>query len=203
VQQARFLVVDDEPIANRSITRVLAKFGEVACAASVADAFEFMRERREWCGLVLDLRLPDGSGLDVLERAREQGPHTPALLLSGEMEPDAINRAFALDAKCLCKPCPTEHLRQFAQEALLAESEIPERMVKAVRDLATKHGLTPAQVEILQSVVRGIDRASIVASRQVSENTHKTQVRSILRKTRTLSLGELRDQVLRSVAGAA
>jgi DNA-binding CsgD family transcriptional regulator len=80
---------------------------------------------------------------------------------------------------------------------------VPSRIGQAVRELATKYSLTPAQTEILLSTVRGIDRASIVAARCVSENTHKTQVRGILRKTRTLSLGELRDRVLRSVAGAA
>jgi DNA-binding CsgD family transcriptional regulator len=42
----------------------------------------------------------------------------------------------------------------------------------------------------------------LMASRKVSENTHKTQVRAILRKTRTMSLGELRDRVLRQVASA-
>jgi hypothetical protein len=41
-----------------------------------------------------------------------------------------------------------------------------------------------------------------MVARNVTENTHKTQVRAILRKTRTLSLGELRDRVLRQVAGA-
>jgi DNA-binding CsgD family transcriptional regulator len=72
-----------------------------------------------------------------------------------------------------------------------------------VSELASRHALTPAQTEILTAAVRGIDRTSIFAARQVSENTHKTQVRGILRKTHTLSLGELRDRVLRSVAGAA
>jgi len=203
VQPGCFLVIDDEPIATRSIARVLGRFGEVTTASSASEATALVRACPAWSGLVIDLWLPDGSGLDVLASLREHLPLAPAVLLSGDMAPEAVNAAFALDARCLCKPCPTEHLRQFALEALMAQREIPGRIVKAVRDLATRHALTPAQTEILLSVVRGIDRASIVASRHVSENTHKTQVRGILRKTRTLSLGELRDRVLRSVAGAA
>jgi DNA-binding NarL/FixJ family response regulator len=203
VQPACFLVVDDEPITTRSISRVLGQFGAVASASTAAEARELVSARPAWSGLVVDLWLPDGSGLDLLASLRRRVPLAPAVLLSGDMAADAVNAAFALDARCLCKPCPTEHLRQFALEALMAEREIPDRIMKAVRDLAARHALTPAQTEILLSVVRGIDRASIVASRHVSENTHKTQVRGILRKTRTLSLGELRDRVLRSVAGAA
>ncbi len=197
------MVVDDEPLAVLSIARSLARFGSVATAASVAEALERLATRSSWAGLVIDLWLPDGSGLDLLSRARERQPLTPAVLVSGALVPEAVNGAFPLDARCLCKPCPGEHLRQFAQEALIAQREIPGRIGKAVRDLAREYALTPAQIEILLFLMRGSDRASIVASRRVSENTHKTQVRGILRKTRTLSLGELRDRVLRSVAGAA
>jgi len=203
VQQACFLVIDDESVVTRSIAHVLGKFGSVTTASSVAEGLERVRSSPAWSGFVIDFWLPDGTGLDVLAHARERQPFAPAILLSGAMEPVAVNGAFAMDARCLCKPCPTDLLRRFAQEALIAESEIPGRLGQAVRDLATKHHLTPAQTEILLSTVRGADRASIVASRCVSENTHKTQVRGILRKTRTLSLGELRDRVLRSVAGAA
>jgi DNA-binding NarL/FixJ family response regulator len=199
---ARFLIVDDEPLTGRSIARVLRSFGAVELAATRVAACRLLQSRSDWAGLVIDLRLPDGTGIDVLTEARERQLLSPAILLSGAMEPEAINEAFALDAKCLCKPSPIESLRQFAREALVTSRDIPERITKAVSELANKHSLTPAQTEILLFAVRGIDRSTIVAARHVSENTHKTQVRSILRKTRTLSLGELRDRVLRSVAGA-
>jgi DNA-binding CsgD family transcriptional regulator len=126
----------------------------------------------------------------------------PALLLSGALEPVSINRAFPLDARVLAKPCEPDHLRQWAKEAMLAAEEVPCRITKAVHELAAKHALTPAQTEILLGTVKGIDRAQLMAARKVTENTHKTQVRAILRKTRTMSLGELRDRVLRQVAGA-
>lgn len=203
VASARFLVVDDEPLTAHCVARVLRSFGAVELAATRASACRLLESRSDWAGFVIDLRLPDGSGLDVLTAAREQRQLSPAILLSGALEPEAINEAFALDARCLCKPAPNEYLRQFAREALVTGSDIPERISKAVSELAHRHSLTPAQTEILLFAVRGIDRSTIVAARHVSENTHKTQVRSILRKTRTLSLGELRDRVLRSVAGAA
>ena len=203
VTQGSFLVVDDDLLVVGSLSRVLAAFGSVATALSREAAREHLRSRPEWSGFVFDWRLRDGSGLDLLSEARQIHPFAPAILLSGAMDPEAVNGAFELGARCLCKPCPTACLRKFAHEALAANRQIPERITRAVGDLATKHALSPAQTEILFAAVQGIDRASIVATRRVSENTHKTQVRGILRKTRTLSLGELRDQVLRSVAGAA
>lgn len=202
MQQACFLVVDDEPLSARSIARTLSRLGAIVIAGSKAEACARLDAAKAWTALVLDLRLDDGTGLEVLAYARQEGIDAPALILSGALEPVAINRAFPLDARVLAKPCEPEHLRQWAKEAMLASEEVPCRITKAVQELATKHALTPAQTEILLGTVKGIDRAELMASRKVTENTHKTQVRAILRKTRTMSLGELRDRVLRQVAGA-
>jgi DNA-binding NarL/FixJ family response regulator len=202
MQQACFLVVDDEPLTARSIARTLGRLGAVVIAGSRAEACARLDAARAWTALVLDLRLTDGTGLEVLAHARKLNVQAPALILSGALEPAAINRAFPLDARVLAKPCEPEHLRQWAKEAMLASQEVPCRITKAVQELAAKHALTPAQTEILLGTVKGIDRAEIMAARKVTENTHKTQVRAILRKTRTMSLGELRDRVLRQVAGA-
>jgi DNA-binding NarL/FixJ family response regulator len=202
VEEPTFLVVDDEPLILRQLSRMLGAFGRVWAAATVGDARALLEERQEWSGFVIDLRLPDGSGLDVLDLVRREHPFAPAILLSGAIDPEGVNGAYARGARPLCKPWPAEALRHFAREALITQQDIPRRITEAVSDLANKHSLTPTETEILFAAVRGIDRAAIVASRRVSENTHKTQVRGILRKTRTLSLGELRDRVLRSVAGA-
>lgn len=203
VGQACFLVVDDEPLVARSVSRVLGRFGSVSMAATLGAARERLRTNPDWSGFVVDVLLPDGSGLELLTQARERHPLAPAILLGGAIAPHDINGAFALGARCLCTPWPIESLRAFAREALITQREIPRRITEAVTELASKHALTAAQTEILFAAVRGIDRASIVAARRVSENTHKTQVRGILRKTHTMSLGELRDRVLRAVSGAA
>jgi len=200
--QACFLVVDDEPLSARSISRTLSRLGAVVVAGSRAEACARLDAARAWTALLLDLRLNDGTGLEVLAYARKLNVQAPAIILSGALEPGSINQAFPLDARVLAKPCEPEHLRRWAREAMLASREVPWRITKAVQDLAAKHALTPAQTEILLGTVRGIDRADLMAARQVTENTHKTQVRAILRKTRTMSLGELRDRVLRQVAGA-
>jgi DNA-binding NarL/FixJ family response regulator len=202
MQQTSFLVVDDEPLTARSIARTLGRLGSVVIVSSRAEACARVDAVRAWTALVLDLWLSDGTGLEVLAHARKLNIQSPALLLSGALEPASINRAFPLDARVLAKPCEPEHLRQWAKEAMLASQEVPCRITKAVHELAAKHELTPAQTEILLGTVRGIDRADLMAARQVTENTHKTQVRAILRKTRTMSLGELRDRVLRQIAGA-
>jgi DNA-binding NarL/FixJ family response regulator len=203
MEQAAFLVVDDDAHTARALSRVLAPFGVVRTAPSSTAAFDELRARTAWAGFVIDLRLPDGSGIDVLAGIRERYALTPAVILSGALENEIINNVFALGARPLSKPCHPRNLRQFAREALGADGDIPGRICRAVSELSTQHKLSPAQTEILLAAVQGVDRSSILAARQVSENTHKTQVRGILRKTRTFSLAELRDRVLRSVAGAA
>ena len=104
--QPHFLVVDDEPLVARSMARDLARFGEVTTAVSAQQAVEVLQHRPTWSGFVIDLWLPDGSGLNLLRVARQRFQLVPAILLSGAMDSQGINGAFALGAKCLCKPWP-------------------------------------------------------------------------------------------------
>jgi two-component system response regulator PilR (NtrC family) len=124
VVEPSFLVVDDEPLVARSLTGVLCRFGSVWAAATLAEALEQLHARTDWSGFVIDLRLPDGSGLELLTHARARHPLAPAILLSGAMNPEGINGAFALGARCLCKPWPPEFLQSFAREALTTQEAI-------------------------------------------------------------------------------
>ncbi len=199
MEQGRFLVVDDEPLVVLAISRVLGRYGSITKASRKGEALELLRAHPCLSGMVIDLRLPDGCGLDVLRHARERGSLARAVLLSAALDPQAINDAFALDARCLCKPWPTQALRQFAREAVISENEVPGRITKVVSELAAQHALSPTQTDIVLSAVQGVGSHSFVASRRVSEPTYRSHVRAILRKTRTPTLAELRDRVLQSV----
>ena len=80
----RILLVDDHPVVRRGVADILiesfadATVQQVACGA---DAIRLTRDGR-WDLVILDLTLPDGSGLDVLKRIREIQPRTPVLILS-------------------------------------------------------------------------------------------------------------------------
>ena len=89
----RVLVVEDEVIFAKAVARRLSRDGYVCDAvASLADAEAAIREAAPDL-LLLDMRLPDGSGLDFLERLRSEfGLGVPVIVMTayGEIE-DAVN----------------------------------------------------------------------------------------------------------------
>ena len=76
------LVDDDEPFRSRLARALRARGVDVAEAASVADAAHVARERRPERALI-DLRMADGSGLDVLSALRREMPEIVCIVLTG------------------------------------------------------------------------------------------------------------------------
>lgn len=102
--QPKFLAVDDEPLAKRSYGRLLRRYGETTVVASVAEAKERLVGDTSWDAFLLDLRLRDGTGFEVLDYGRRRFPETPAVLISGYVEGWVVNRAYDLGASALSHP---------------------------------------------------------------------------------------------------
>jgi len=109
----RFLVVDDEPLMVQSLRSMLRQRGEVVAAGTLAEGRKVMTSHPTWDALVADLRLPDGSGLELIADFRRAFPNIPVLLLSGHVEGSVANAAFDLGAEVMGKPCEPARIREF------------------------------------------------------------------------------------------
>src|SRR4051812_22199786 len=99
------LVVDDESSVREDLCDFLGSAGhEVQAAGTGAEALEAL-ERRRFDAVLLDVVLPDVSGLEVLQRHRAQGGHTPVVVLSALSGAEDAVRAMRLGATdYLAKP---------------------------------------------------------------------------------------------------
>lgn len=107
----RILVVEDEESVREHICRVLKEDDYAVDAVDTAEDGAFMLRENVYDAAVLDIRLPDGSGLDVLAEIREQGKRTPVLILSALGGVD--DRVSGLDTGAddyLVKPFEPEEL---------------------------------------------------------------------------------------------
>ncbi|RMF71976.1 MAG: sigma-54-dependent Fis family transcriptional regulator [Acidobacteria bacterium] len=107
----RILFIDDEPALRMTVGDLLAEQGwQVDVAANVDQATRLIRERAY--DLVLsDLRLPDGSGLDLVREVRERQPETPVLVLTAYGSVETAVSAIRLGAaEFLTKPFENEQL---------------------------------------------------------------------------------------------
>jgi len=91
---AKILIVDDDPLARDSLARVVKKMGHVpAEAGSIGEARE--RIPREDFDLVFcDVRMPDGSGLDILPEIRASGSAPEVIIVTGFGDPDGAELAI-------------------------------------------------------------------------------------------------------------
>jgi DNA-binding NarL/FixJ family response regulator len=184
------LLVEDDPAVARALHQILVPFGEVVAAASVASAKRALERRRGWRAFVLDLCLPDGDGLDVLEHARARGFHQPALVLTGTCAPEPIARAFDLDASYLVKPAPAARIEAFARAASKGG------LHREVVAWSVRHRLTPAESSVLFARVSDVARDAFIEERGITRGTYKRHVHNILAKTGDATLDALALRVL-------
>ncbi|MGE3403991.1 MAG: response regulator [Vicinamibacterales bacterium] len=94
------MLVDDHPIVRRGLREILAESFEQAVIHEVGSAHEALALARtqSWSVVILDLSLPDASGLDVLKKIREARPRLPVLILSMHAVDQFARRAIAAGA---------------------------------------------------------------------------------------------------------
>ncbi|HSU25846.1 MAG TPA: response regulator, partial [Pyrinomonadaceae bacterium] len=108
----KILIVDDEPAIRFALTEALRSWGyESFQASTVAEANELFAQ--EFPGVaLLDIDLPDGSGLDVLNNIKQQRPETIAIMITGNVNvPNVVTALRGGAHDFISKPVHLEELR--------------------------------------------------------------------------------------------
>ncbi len=126
----RVLLVEDRPELRQMLLEALFRMGyEVAPAASLAEAESALCKRR-FAAVLTDLKLPAGSGMDVLRAVQQSDPATPVILMTayGTIA-DAV--AAMKDGACdfIQKPIDLEHLRHLLSRAIERQQLLRENLV--------------------------------------------------------------------------
>lgn len=155
------LLIDDEAIVLDVLTVALQKKGlTVKTALRAAEGLKLLEAERFGC-LLVDKNLPDGSGLDVIKRARELQPLCACIVITGYPNVDSILQALRLGAvDYLEKPFPQMALVQekvvqaLARQRVAAEREALFRRVQELQAQKPKEDFaTTAQVALLQQAL--------------------------------------------------
>jgi len=192
-----YLVVEDD----RVLARVLSRFlGSAWIEHTVRGAIACIEQEREaLLGLIVDVRLPDGSGIEFLARARQLGVSAPALVLTSLEDREIIAAAQLHGAFFLPKPPREENLRAFVEQTQRSVPQSRAELDAEVNACARRLGLTPREREILLLAASGVQRSDIAESLGVEECTAKTLVRRLLRKAGHSTLGDVVSDIHRNV----
>lgn len=183
-----FLIVDDDPLVRRALRVVLNKYGRCEEASSFASGRNMLQGR--WSGLLFDVYLGDGSGLDLLRFARGAGTIVPAVLFSGRITPTMVNQTSLLGARLLAKPFSLEHLSTFLAD-VFQPMQSKARTARLTDQAQRRWSLSYRECELVRAAIDGRKRADVISRAQISVNTYKTQVRALLAKTGHATLSEL------------
>src|SRR5215475_6436677 len=174
------LVVEDDPLVRRSVTRWIRRKStfEVAEAESVASASAAIEVRP--IGMIIDINLPDGNGLDLAENYCRHSWIVSILLITESDEAEYVNRAHLLGLPIVRKPDFEQNLNIFLDQLSSKNWNGERNRAYAIEELSFRAGLSPQQRKIIELMSSGITRAQLASILGLEETTIRTHVRGIV-----------------------
>ena len=194
------LLLEDDPLAVRVTGRVLRPFVDLVIATTAMEGLRVLLGDQPLIGAIVDVRLPDGNGVDVVAMARSHRPILPVLFLTAHATPEIVNLAFRLSATFLCKPCESEDVIGFVRR--IADKSVADRDRMLLDVFSVRHRLSPRQTEAVSRALADPTYTSLAERMEVSVETVRAHVDGILEKTGLSTLEDVVAEVRRLVGNA-
>jgi FixJ family two-component response regulator len=169
-------VVDDDASVREAVKRLIASVGlRVEAFGSTREFLDNRRPEAPAC-LVLDVRLPDVSGLEFQRDLAEANVNIPIIFVTGHADVPMSVRAMKAGAvEFLTKPFRSQDLLDAIQEAIARDRAARNERAQIMELRARYNSLTAREKEVLELVVSGLLNKQIGAELGTSELTVKTQ----------------------------
>lgn len=184
MSDVRVMIVDDHEVVRRGIADVIDDTPGLSVAAEAATVAESLRRlpavRPDL--LLVDLQLPDGTGIDVMKTAREINPEQLMLVLTSFDDPDAVRSSREVGARgFLLKSVRSGDIIQGIRDVLAGE-ELWKGMPETDQDSYDSFGLTDVEIRIVQLIGEGQSNREIADELGIAEKTVKNRLTQVLAK---------------------
>ncbi len=196
--QIRVFSVDDHPLLREGIAALVNNQPDmvlVAEASNGAEAIQLFKQHLPDVTL-MDLRLPDMSGIDIVIAIRTEFPEARIIMLTtfeGDVE---IHRALQAGARgYLLKNMPPSELLDVIRQVHAGKKRIPPEIASQLAEHMSDQNLTEREVEVLRQVADGNRNRDIAKNLFISEETVKVHIKHIMEKlgasdrTQAVSIG--------------
>lgn len=184
-QPIKVFSVDDHPLLREGLAAIINNQSDmliVAQASTGGEAVQKFREHQPEVTL-MDLRLPDMSGIDALITIRAEFPEARVIMLTtfeGDVE---IQRSLEAGARgYLLKSMPPKELVEVIRQVHRGKKRIPQEVAAHLAEHVGDESLTEREVEVLQHISGGNRNRDIAEQLFISEETVKVHIKHIMEK---------------------
>jgi two-component system nitrate/nitrite response regulator NarL len=189
----RVLLADDHALVRKGIGELLAARDEFEVIGEAGEGREAVSEslRLRPDVVLMDLNMPNGDGLWATSQLAEELPDTRVLILTVSTDDDQLKDSLRRGASgYILKSSPADALYQALHDVVRGETPVPSTMAGRILAgmesrggaPARQAGLSTREREVLRFLARGDTNKEIAAHLDISENTVKAHLKSILRK---------------------
>jgi len=185
-------IVDDDPSIREGVGSLLRSAGWKVETFASAEEFLARRSVVEPSCVVLDLQLPELSGLDLQTRMAQINVEIPIVFITGHGSIPASVQAIKAGAiEFLTKPFDEQQLFRAIREAMDRDEEARKRHTD-LRQLRERYAaLTPREREVMQQVVSGLLNKQIAVELEIAEITVKVHRGRVMQKMHAASVADL------------
>jgi RNA polymerase sigma factor (sigma-70 family) len=185
-------VVDDDPAMRRSLTWLIESVGLRVSTFSTAEHFLAEYDRQRPGCLVLDVRMPGMSGLELQDELARRDLRIPTIVLTGHAEVAMAVRAVKAGAvDFIEKPFSHQQLLDRVRQALEVDRQAREESMRRAAVLERLAHLSSREREVMERVVAGKANKEIAAELGLSPKTVEVHRAHVMEKMNAESLAEL------------